>query len=387
MKKINLLFVVLLSIIGFTACEDTKDPVINQAALDGSISFKLNETQYKNFTYVLTDANATSDMDALTCVQPDYGFTAAVTYTTQVCANSTFAPNTFESLATTVNGEKVGINTKELNKAIIKLFDKTVVARTLYFRLKAVVSDATPSPLNDTLTVKPLYSNVISLKVMPYEFPLFPYNEITPTPYYIIGLGDGKWTNSTAGLGVSLTPLGVVAGKKYDLNGNGEFVYTGYFQASRGFKLIRDISSWAEQWGMKDGKYTHNTGDDIKVPADGFYKITLNSIDNTLTIVPAAITPASFTKIGLIGAFNSWASDEVLTATESVKNHTWYTTYKFTSDSECKFRANGGWDTNWGFSTFPFGVGTPGGANIPAKAGTYVVVFNDIDATYTFIKK
>lgn len=387
MKRINIIFVVLLSLIGFTACEDTKDPVINSAALDGSLTFKLNDSRYANTTYVLDDANANSDMDALTCVQPEYGFTAAVTYTTQVSSNATFAPNTFVSLATTVNGEKVGINTKEMNKAIIKLFDKTVVQRKLYVRLMAFISDATPNPLNDTVTVKPLYSNVITIKVMPYEFPLFPFNEITPTPYYIVGLGDGAWNNSNAGLGKSLIPMNVTTGNKYDLSGNGEFVYTGYFQASRGFKLIRDIGGWSEQWGMTAGKYTHNTGDNITVPSNGFYKLTLNSIDNTLTIVPVAISPSTLSTIGLIGAFNSWAADQVLSPIETSNNHGWYTTYTFASDSECKFRANGGWDINWGSGTFPNGIGIQGGANIPAKAGTYVIVFNDIDGSYTFIKK
>lgn len=390
MKRHNIIFIILLSIIGFTSCEDAKDPVINSAALDGTLRFKLNQSQYANATYVLEDANATADMDVLTCVQPAYGFTAAVTYTTQVCADSLFATNSSVSLATTVNGEKVGINTKEMNKAIIKLFGKIpnpIVARKVFVRLKAVISDATPSPLNDTLTVKPVYSNAIMLKILPYEFPLFPYTEITPTPYYIVGLGDGAWNNSNAGLGKSLIPMSVSPGKKYDLSGNGEFVFTGYFQASRGFKLIRDIGGWSEQWGMTAGKFTHNTGDNITVPSDGFYTLTLNSIDNTLSIVPAAITPASFTTIGLIGAFNGWAADVALTATETSHNHIWYTNYTFAADSECKFRANAAWDTNWGIAQFPNGIGAPGGANIPAKAGAYVIVFNDIDGSFTFIKK
>ena len=86
MKRFNILFIVLLGILGFTSCEASKDPVINSAALDGSISFKLNQPRYAN--YVLEDAISTKDLDSLTCVQPNYGFTAAVTYTTQVCFDS-----------------------------------------------------------------------------------------------------------------------------------------------------------------------------------------------------------------------------------------------------------------------------------------------------------
>lgn len=392
MKRYNILFIVLLTLIGFTSCEDVREPVINPGAINGSLTFKLNHPQYAN--YVLEDANGSADMDALTCVQPDLGFTAAVTYTTQVCASSDFAKGTFVSLPTTVNGEKVGINTKEMDKAMISLFGKVptpAVQKNVYIRLKALISDATASPLDTVLTVMPMYSNVIMLKITPYEFPLVSYNEVTPVPYFIVGLGDGAWNNSTAGLGKSLIPLGVTAGKKYDLNGNGEFVYTGYFQASRGFKLIKDVGSWSEQWGMKNGVYTHNTGDNINVPSDGYYTITLNSIDNTLTIVPTTTPPAKYNSMGMMGEFNGWSTDISLAATETTNNHTWWAIYTFASDfttnGGCKFRANGSWDTNWGAVTFPFGIGTPSGPNCQFKAGTYLVSFNDITGNYSFIKK
>ena len=174
-----------------------------------------------------------------------------------------------------------------------------------------MVSEATKNPLNDTLTVKPLYSNVIKIKVQPYIEPLMPYNEITPVPYYIVGLGDGAWNNSTAGLGKSLIPLSVVAGNKYNAQGAGEYSFTGYFQASRTFKLIRDIGSWTEQWGNKGGDGINNliskaiAGEEpsnIKVPTDGYYTITLNSINNTLKVEASTATiPANLASMGMIG--------------------------------------------------------------------------------------
>ena len=121
-RNINIVFGILLSLVLFTSCEDeAKSPVINTAALDGSLTFVLNESQYSNWTYILSDANATKEMDAITCKQPDYGFTAAVTYTTQVSFTNTFATGTFQSLPTSIKGEKVNINTKEMNKAMIAL--------------------------------------------------------------------------------------------------------------------------------------------------------------------------------------------------------------------------------------------------------------------------
>ena len=215
---------------------------------------------------------------------------------------------------------------------------------------------------------------------------ILPYTAVTPRPYYIIGLGDGKWSNSAAGVGVSIYPMSVVSGNKYNIAGDGEFTFTGYFSASKGFKLIRDFGNWDEQWGMTGTAYIHNNGGsgNITVPADGYYTITLNSITNTLTVLPTLVTPTTYTQIGLIGAFNSWGADVVMTPAETTNNHVWYTTQTFTSDGGCKFRANGGWTTSWGGNSFPVGMS---GGDIPAKAGTYKVLFNDVDGSYYFIKQ
>ena len=111
--------------------------------------------------------------------------------------------------------------------------------------------------------------------------------------------------------------------------------------------------------------------------------------------MPAIITPASYNAIGLIGAFNSWGGDVALTATAGTNNHIWYTTYTFTADSQCKLRANAAWDTSWGTPSpndgdvlySAMGISSKGGKNMIEPAGTYIVVFNDIDVVYYFIKQ
>lgn len=388
MKKINILFILLLCLIGFTSCEDTKDPIINSAAINGSLSFKLNQPLYSN--YLLEDANSTKDLDSLTCVQPAYGFTAAVTYSTQVCGDANFAAGTFLTLPTTVNGEKVGVNVKEMNKAIISLFGKLpnpVVTKNVYVRLKAYITDASYSTTKDSLIVKPLHSNVVKLSITPYEFPLFPYTDasITLRPWYIIGLG-GKWDNNKAGLGASLIPLNPVAGNKYDLNGDGEYTYTGYFSATTNFKLIRDVEAWSPSWAMTGGVLKLNGADNITVPASGYYTISLNSIDNTMTMVATIAPTKTYASMGLIGGFNGWGSDLAMTANPNTGSHVWYTTYTFGTADGCKFRANGNWDVNWGAKLFPYGIATFGGSDIPQTAGKYTAILNDIDGCYYFIK-
>ncbi len=90
------------------------------------------------------------------------------------------------------------------------------------------------------------------------------------------------------------------------------------------------------------------------------------------------------TTVGIIGSAtpNGWDSD-----IDMVQNAT--DTCLWTLDitlvaGEVKFRANDGWDINWGSVDFPSGVGTQGGANIPVFAGEYSVTFNSCTGEYTF---
>jgi hypothetical protein len=51
---------------------------------------------------------------------------------------------------------------------------------------------------------------------------------------------------------------------------------------------------------------------------------------------------------------------------------------------EVKFRADDAWAVNWGANTFPSGVGTQDGANIPVPAGTWKVRFEFPSGAYSF---
>lgn len=51
---------------------------------------------------------------------------------------------------------------------------------------------------------------------------------------------------------------------------------------------------------------------------------------------------------------------------------------------EVKFRADNAWTVNWGASTFPSGIGTQDGPNIPVPAGTWKVRFEFPSGAYSF---
>lgn len=405
MKKLNILYLGLALMIGMVSCQEDPIVTINPKAETGDMSFVLNQTKYPNYTYVLEEANNDQSMDALTCQQPDYGFTAAVNYTIQASFNENMRDSI--ELPSSVQGEKVNINVKEMNRVILQLYKGTMpkpsVAKTVYFRLKAVISTATPTPLDTIPTVKPLFSNVIGLNILPYYMQdLVPYYQAKKLVFwYVVGLGDGAWNNSVAGIGPSLMPMSVVAGNKYDSDGNGTFVYTGYIQASQGFKLIKTPGSWGDQWGNGGGNGINNPvmndggSGNFQVPSDGYYTVTLNTIKNTVTIEKINISPTQYSTIGLIGAMTSWGTDVVMQPFQSTNNHAWYVVYNFASDSQCKFRANSDWGTNWGTPSADdgdpiyslVGIGVQGGKNMIETAGNYIIVLNDLDGTYQFIQK
>ena len=99
-------------------------------------------------------------------------------------------------------------------------------------------------------------------------------------------------------------------------------------------------------------------------------------------------TPTEYTAMGVIGDFNGWGGDLAMT---QVTPHNWYVVGTVT-DGGLKFRANQGWDINWGAdlsvsdSNF-FGKGTQGGSNIWVPAGTYAFFLNDITGEFAIVKQ
>lgn len=97
--------------------------------------------------------------------------------------------------------------------------------------------------------------------------------------------------------------------------------------------------------------------------------------------------------ISLIGEFNGWAGDHVMT--RSLDNPAQFTTIvKFTEEDdtsdppdgiiEMKFRENGDWVVNWGSADFPTGTGVQDGDNVPVPPGIYIVTFDCSTGDYSF---
>ena len=392
MKKLSIMAMLTMGLAFFTACEDDNDsnPVIQQPT-----TFVLNEPAYASS---IIDLESSKEI-RFTCSQPNYGYTAAVTYQIQLSLTNSFTVSVDEATAAEEAGESLTADYITLDNSYTNCqiaTDAAVFSKAL-MQLAKWEEDAVPNlqtvnvRLWATVGNYSIASNVINLSVVPYYIAL---KDAAPEMWYLIGacIGDGSWSNSMDAIGKSIYPMALVKDFEYDKKtGEGELTFTGYLTPD-GFKLIKVPGSWDEQWGSSDGGTTGVMNDggssNICVPSAGYYTITLDTKNDKLSIAAADITPTVYEAMYITGDFSGWSeTDNPMTAVNTVvaNNHIWsYTLDATGGDTTAKF-LQPGWSPNWGAEAFPYGYGVGNGPNIPVVAGKYIVVFNDIDGTYAFV--
>ena len=172
----------------------------------------------------------------------------------------------------------------------------------------------------------------------------------------------------------------------YTASGN---VYSGVVdfadKAANGFKLT-GVAGWDDtcNWGLEDNTtaeaeasslqlITGGGSQDIKCYSKRFYGF---EYDKT-TLVLKKTWGAD--QIGIIGDFNSWGEDVVMEY--NPKWTRFYADVDIAADGGLKFRADAGWDLNWGVDC------GQGGGNIAVTAGKYRVYFNPATGLIEFNAK
>ena len=161
----------------------------------------------------------------------------------------------------------------------------------------------------------------------------------------------------------------------YTSSGN---IYSGVVdfadKAANGFKLT-GVAGWDDtcNWGLEDNTtaeseatslqlITGGGSQDIKCYSKRFYGF---EYDKSAMVLKKAW---GADQIGVIGLNGDWDNDIVM-----AYNPVWtrfYVDIEATADTEMKFRADAGWDLNWGAGC------ANGGDNIAVPAGKYRVYFN-----------
>lgn len=163
------------------------------------------------------------------------------------------------------------------------------------------------------------------------------------TKFWVVGSYNG-WDNSDNAEYIISTP---------ESNGLAE----GYVYLTAGEIKLTTDHSWddAHTFGDDGSGGLTNPGNNITVPADGYYRIQANLSDMTYSLVAM--------QWGVIGNATpgGWDAETPLTYDNSLK--VLKGGFHFTA-GEFKFRANGTWDYNYG-SDAADGTLSAGGANIP----------------------
>ena len=399
----------LVSAFALTSCEDDNDS---------------NPTLTQPTSFVLNNPVITGNVDlqksqsvALTWSQPrpydNFDTPVVPTYTVEISPTASFnkafdsnaEDNTgadFFAMDETYNtGQNVELNTETINRYLMQLCQwedasKVPTLIDLAIRVKAAIVDA------GFHEYKPIYSNVVSLKAVPYFMLLKPAD---PEIWWLIGadIADGSWGGD---MGKCVVPMQTIEGAEYDhKTGQGEIQWIGYLGGS-GFKLRGSLDDgWAAQIGQNDGGFVKNDGGsgNITVSEPGIYKVTLNTAElaktgdggntSALTIEKYDGAAPVFSGMAIAGSFNDWGDTAMTPCSTGWENHDWYITYTFAAGDEVKIKQADSWDFNKGgsFINYSEGMYVYGEGNGPnlkiEEAGTYLIIFNDITGYIRFIKQ
>lgn len=378
----------------FTACSDDNDS--NPTLVEPS-SFVLNTPAYAQEGIDLKS----SDNLNFTWSQPDYGFPAAADYALQISRDGNFTVSVEEAEADeseTLVADYATLDLqdedRDLKGTVAALDVATALQKIAKYEEGNVPEEETIKArvVATTTGARPVYSNVVDVKVFPY------YVELKDAPiglWYITGeCNPDGWQNTADGS--SMLAMLPVPGADVDKEGNTILEWAGYIGAGANFKIIAPAGLGNWNYGIcggneEGGQVYRNGGDDpgnISYTKGGWVKLTLNTATKELTFTEID-EPTAHSTITMPGSANGWdagAGDPMTVS--GTDGHDWRATITYAEDAPAeggvKF-ANGSWDINWGAADFPIGEGTQNGPNIPYKAGTYKVFFNDILGYYYFI--
>ena len=305
MKKISILFAMLVAVISLNSCKEDTYP-----RFDTPTEFELNTPALAQEYYELTPEGTVN----LTWSQPDYGYAAAATYAVQVSLTEDFAE--FKELGSTYQLCDAHVKASEIAEAICVLRgiekedDYTEEdARALYIRIRAFI---------DGIEGSEILSNVIVLKQVKE------YCAIQSAGYiYLIG-NVGGWVGPDAANAEALAGWRLFESD----NAIGSKIYSGVFDMPAGeviFRFYTELTGW--DGGASVGLQVEDNPVDvtlvdgaakeqlvapgkgsIRIPEweGGAMKIVVNMNDLTVTLEAGGVDTNGKAFIYLVGAPSGW---------------------------------------------------------------------------------
>lgn len=191
----------------------------------------------------------------------------------------------------------------------------------------------------------------LTINMMDYTYTI---EEVKYDPFiYFIGATDG-WTNAEQKLALVDANTGTYTGFLYCADPN---------NWGNQFKFQRVAGSWDNEinsstFNTFDGAATNENGNIGVNAGEGVYYFDVNLANGTIKAIKVET-------MGIIGGFNNWKSDAVMTW--NAEEYCFEATNVGVTADGWKFRINGGWDINLGGSLNNL---TAGGDNIAVAGNT-----------------
>ncbi len=344
MKKIKYIFSIISVLLVFAACEKEEfEPVVGV--------FTPPVLEDVSGTYVFAEEQAGDVFKTFNWSDADFGFQSATSYAVQI----DFAGNDFASAIDLVSTTEktASITVGGLNQKLLAMGAKTNVSSDFEIRVTASVNDS----------VQTLASNVPVMNILPYKVVIIYPSLYMPGNYQAASGYESDWSPDKAQ-------------QVYSLKQNDK--YEGYVNMVGDgimFKFTLD-PNWDTNWGDDGDDGTLDAaGSDIAIPEAGYYRMKADIVGLTYSVIK--------TDWGLIGDATPGGWDADTNMTYSMDTKTWSVTVDLTVGN-IKFRANDGWDLNYGDTDFD-GTVDEGGTDIPIdEAGNYTIVLNLEVAGYAY---
>lgn len=231
MKKLSIFLACLAALVGFTSCEEDRDPVLQTPT-----KFVLNIPAFQNQYYQLTEGNTFE----LTCSQPDYGYSAITQYSAEVSLTEDFAK--FEPLKTVTTSTRMVLDDADLATALCKLhgFDseetyQDLPAGKIWLRAVAQLEGVESSLIK---------SNAVALNNVKFYFAV-------PQPgfIYLVGSPEG-WAGPTEGNAAHYADWRLF--EKPDEIGSNVYYGTFDMPAAPMFRFYTALTGWdADSYGSQ----------------------------------------------------------------------------------------------------------------------------------------
>ena len=214
----------------------------------------------------------------------DFGQDVLVEYSLEMATDASFA----DAYAVTVgnNAYSKALSCSELSRWVIANFNG-LDANDLPVKINLLMRIAATVALeNPTVTIPPdkVYSNTLSISVVPYNVP-----DAYPTEMFMIGQDFGGWNWSSDGVAV-MTPVHSF---------EGHFWCVRYITAGNGFKWCAK-REWSGDFFSLGEDIGFTTADgNAFVSEDGMYMVYMDMVNGKISVEPARV-------YGIGDCFGSW---------------------------------------------------------------------------------